>query len=122
MGIRDWTINGHAILEPTSGRWMPRRPLDVQGDNRPIYPGVRTFELRWQLASYADWAALQVSFDSIESSGDNVVTLPAYPTETGSSYAFREYSGTTMSEPLTGPLFETYPSNVVLLIGNIPAS
>ncbi len=122
MGIRDWKFNGHVILEPTAGRWMPRRPLDVQGDNRPIYPGVRTFELRWQLASYADWAALQVNFDNIESSGENVVTLPAYPTETGSSYAFREYSGTTMSEPLIGPFFETYPSNVVLLIGNIPAS
>ena len=121
MSAGDWTINGNVILEPTTGRWMPRKPLDVQGDNRPIYPGVRTFELRWQLASYADWAALQVAFNGIESEGENVVTLPAYPTATGSSYAFREYSGTTCSEPAIGPFFETYPTNVTMLIGNIPA-
>lgn len=121
MGYNDWTIDGHRILPPTTGQWLPRQPLDVAGDNRPIYPGVRTFELRWVLTSYADWANLQYQFDQIESSGEHVVTLPGYPSATGQSYAFREYSGCTMSEPAVGVFFETYPSDVVLLIGNIPA-
>jgi len=121
MGYYDWKVNGHAILPPTVGAWRPREPIDVAGDNRPIYPGVRSFELRWELTSYADWANLQYLFNQIQSSNFHVVTLPAYPSATGQSYAFREYSGVTFSEPATGPFFETYPQDVVLIIGNIPA-
>lgn len=121
MGYNDWSINGHWILPPSKGRWMPRQPLDVQGDNRPIYAGVRTFELKWELTSYADWANLQQMFDSIESAGDYTVTIPAYPSATGQSYAFTTYSGCTLSEPQAGAFFEEYPQDITLLISNIPA-
>jgi hypothetical protein len=119
MSYGDWQINGNRILEPTTGRWLPRRPLDVQGDNRPIYPGVRSFELRYQLTSSEEWATLQANYRNIESSGTVTARLPEFPTITGSPYAFREYSGCTMAEPSIGQFFETYPRSVVLLIHNI---
>lgn len=121
MGFTDWTINGNVIFKPTTGEWLPRRPLGIQGDNRPVYPPVRSFRMRWVLEAYEDWATIQDFFRAIESSGTNVVTIPAFPTATGQSHAFREYSGTTLSEPTIGPFFETFPRNVVLVINNIPA-
>ncbi len=117
--FNDYRINNNVILKPTSGRWVPRRPLGVQGDNRPIYPGVRRFELRWRLMSTEDWATLQANFFSIEASGTNTVRIPEFPSATGQAYAFREYSGTTLHEPNIGPFFETYPTRVVLIIDNI---
>lgn len=119
MAWGDWEINSNEILPPTTGRWLPRRPLDVQGDNRPIYPGVRSFELRWQLVSNEDWATLQANFRTVESSGTVTVRIPEFPTVTGAAYAFREYSGCTLSEPIIGAFFETYPRSVVLIVNNI---
>jgi len=119
MAQGDYQINGHAILSPSQGRWVPRRPLDVQGDNRPIYSGVREYELKWRLMSYEDWATLQANFNAIESTGSYNVRLPTFPSITGSSWGFTTYSGCTMAEPMIGPFFESYPSSVVLLITNI---
>lgn len=114
-----YRINGHQILTPTTFRWMPQQPLDVQGDNRPIYSGVRSVELRWQLASYSDWSDLQNLYDLIRSTGSAVVRIPAFPLSSGSAYAMGEYSGVHMAEPEIGPFFSEYPTQVVLLIGNI---
>jgi hypothetical protein len=119
MGFNDLVIGGNVAYAPTSGRWLPRQVVDVQGDNRPIYSPVRAYELRWQLVDYAEWANLQVFFNAVESSGSYVVQLPTFPTITGSSHGYTEYSGTTMSEPQVGPFFNEAPRQVVLIIGNI---
>jgi hypothetical protein len=116
----DYKINGVLIPCPSAGRWVPRRPIDVQGDNRPIYSPVRQFELRWNLRSWNDWAVLVASFDALQSTGTAVVELPAYPTATGVAFGFVEYSGCTLGEPEIGQFFNTeYPTNVVMLIGDI---
>ena len=115
----DYRIDGTAIFSPTSGRWVPRRPVDVQGDNRPIYAGVRAFEIKWRLTANEDWADLQVFFNRIAATGTHVVRLPGFPTASQQAHAFREYSGVTLAEPQVGPYFETFPTNVTLIIGNI---
>ena len=119
FGLGDYQINANEILSPTEFRWMPRRPLDVQGDNRPIYPAVRSAQLKWRLMTNEEWSDLQDNFRSIEASGTSVVRIPEFPTATGQAYAFREYSGTTLAEPTIGPYFEGYPKSVVLVIHNI---
>lgn len=119
MALDTYKINGNIILPPSTFRWIPQEPLDVQGDNRPIYSAIRGAELRWQLASYEDWALLQGMYNLIAATGSFVVQIPAFPTVTGSSYAMREYSGVHIAEPEIGPFFVEYPSSVVLLIGNI---
>jgi len=121
MAIGDYKIDGHAILSPTTGRWLPRRPLDIQGDSRAIYPGVRSFELKWQLVSHEEWSDLVQNFSNIEWTGTHAIWIPCWPTATGSAFAFCNYSGTLLLEPTMGPYFETYPSNVVLAITKIVA-
>lgn len=116
----DYVVNGVVLPCPSNGRWVPRRPIDVQGDNRPLYAPVRAFELRWTLTGFEDWAVLVASFEELQSSGTATVELPAYPTATGGSFEYREYSGCTLSEPQIGPFFnQEYPTNVAIIIGNI---
>lgn len=119
MGANDWRVNDHVILAPTTGKWMRRKPLGVQGDARPIYPGVYSFELRWQLMSHEEWSDLVMGFRNIQWTGTNTVRIPCYPTATGSAFAWCEYSGTVFGEPSMGSYFETYPTSVVLIITNI---
>jgi len=127
MSASPYRINGRVIQEPTSGQWLSRSMLDVQGDNRPIYGPVRAFQLRWQIDSYQQWSLLVAVFNELQSSGTAVVTLPAYPYEpypqaTGTVYAFREYSGCTLGEPVIGEFFDGYPQDIELLIANIVTS
>ncbi len=115
-----WEINGRAIQPPSEYAWQVRRPLDVQGDNRPIYPGIRAMELRYELMSYQDWEALQDIYAAIQSTGMATVHIPAFPFATGTPFAFREYSGVTLAEPAISTVFnEQYPSRAVVLIANI---
>jgi hypothetical protein len=117
---QDWQINGqHLTTPPTEAGWVNRRPLDVSGENRAIYPGIHEFEMKWVLLSYQDWAALQVLFNARETTGTSVVKIPAYPSITGSAFAFREYSGVMIDEPSVGMFFEEFPRQVVLMIRNI---
>lgn len=115
----NYQINNQPILEPTAGRWMERRAIALAGDNRSVYAEPREFQLQWAIHDYEDWAALQVLFDAVESTGTSVVQLPALPTATGTPYAFREYSGVMIDEPKIGPFFEEHPTSVVLIIRNI---
>lgn len=115
----DYKIDGNEILTPTTFRYVPQEPLDVQGDNRPIYSAVRAAELQWQLMSYEDWSNIQHLYNLVQATGSHVVEIPAFPTISGSSAAFQAYSGAHLAEPSIGPFFQDYPSSVTLLIGNL---
>lgn len=120
-----YEINGRRLLNPTAFRWLPRGVLDVQADNRPIYSAVRTAELRWVISYVDQFALLMATFRDLQSSGTAVVNVPAfpdyldYPQATGTVYGFRKYSGCTLGEPVMGPFFEGFPTDVALIIGNI---
>ena len=81
-----YAINGTDItLPPTSGRWLPKEPLGIDGNGRAIYSGVRQFELEWQLISPSEYYQLQTFFDAVGNTGTVVVDLPKYG---ASSYIF----------------------------------
>ncbi len=119
MAGDNYRINGNTILTPTTCRWMPQSPLDVQGDNRPIYAGVRNVELKWVLQSYSDWSNIQHLYNLVRATGSHAVFIPAFPTVSGSVYAMGNYSGVHLAEPAVGPFFVEYPTSATLLIGNI---
>lgn len=112
-------LNGTQI-DPAEFRYLPRKPLDVQGDGRPLYPAVRSAEWKWNITTYAEWAYLQVQFDKTKSSGANVVQIPAFPTGISQDYSFTEYSGVYVSEPISGTQFADHPTEIILVISNIP--
>jgi len=112
-----YKINGTAIsIQPTSGRWMPRDNLGIDGNGHMVYSAVREFELKWQLTDAALFDQLQTFFESVNNTGTAVVDLPYY---TSGSYSFYSYSGCVLREPEMGTYFTEHHQDVFLLITNI---
>lgn len=109
-------LNGTEILYPTTHRWLPRDVLGINGLGHPVYPGVREYELRWQLASPADYTQLETYFMALSGTSTVVVDLPYF---VSGSYTFYPYSGCVLREPEYGEWFNGYYRDVTLLITNI---
>jgi len=112
-----YTINGTTLsLQPTAGRWINRDVLGFTGNGHPEYPGVRDFEMRWQLTSMADANEIQNLYDQLDVTGTAVVSLPTYK---GATWSFTNYSGCTLGEPTSNEYFEQHETDVVLMIYGI---
>jgi hypothetical protein len=106
---------------PSDFQWLPRETIGVSGEGRPIYPATRSVELRWEFSSFGEWAAAQVAFNANSFTGMSSITIPNFPTATGSVYAFKTYTGVFIHEPELGsPFFAGFPSDMVILVSNIP--
>ena len=114
----DYTVNG-IILCPTESQWQPRRPLDIQGDGRPVYAAPRAFRMTWEYTTYEEWAKVQDAFNITRTTGTAVVEIPGYPTANPQSYGFVEYSGVVVAEPAADAFFASHVSGLVLIITNI---
>jgi len=112
-----YAINGTTLLlQPTTGRWLPRDSIGFTGDGHPDYVGVREFEMKWQLISVNDANQLQGFFDTLGITGTAVVDLPKYR---NAEYIFDSYSGCAISEPQMDVYYEQHESNITLLIYGI---
>lgn len=107
------------VIQPTSGRWIPRDPIDVDGNGHPVYPPYREFEMTWGLASMEHVNQLITFFNTIGRTGTAVVNLPTYG---GNPYIFTSYSGTVLNEPSLGLFFSEHQTEVTLLITKIRIS
>ena len=109
-----FSVNGVTLLmQPTEHSWVDRTNLGISGDARPTYPSVRQYQLSWNFMSMEEFAQLHSFFEYSQHSGTLVVDLPKYAT---TPYQFYSYSGCTMEEPKAGKFFESYASDVNLLI------
>ena len=114
-----YKINGEEFVQqPTTGRWMPRDVLGIAGNGHALYPGVRQFELTWNITSPSGTYQLQEWFDTVLATGAAVVDLPEYGR---ANYAFYSYSGCALREPEWSPYFSEHITNVTMLITNIKA-
>jgi len=104
------------LLQPTSGRWLPKSPVGVSGDGHAIYSGVREFEIKWQLTAPSDVYQVQTFFNAITNTGTVVVDLPRFAY---SSYEFYSYSGCVLREPEQDVYFSEYQTDILLLVTNI---
>lgn len=112
-----YKINGVELdLQPTMGRWVPRKSLGMDGAGHPVYPSTRQFEMRWDLVYPSDFNTLQGYFNTVITTGTAVVDLPEYG---ASSYSFKSYSGCTLSEPDAGNYYTQHQTKVRLLVANI---
>ena len=112
-----YKISGVEIpTQPTTGRWIPRTQVGVDGNGHVIYVGVREYELRWRLSDPTNVAQLQTWFESVGNTGTVVVDLPYYLTGT---YGFYSYSGCVLREPEIGNYFTEHHQSVLLLVTNI---
>jgi hypothetical protein len=112
-----YAINGVELaVQPTSGRWMPREAVGVDGNGHFIYPPYREFEITWGLVNPSDVNQLQTFFESIGNTGTAIVDLPRYA---ASTYTFRSYTGCVLQEPTFDIYFTEHHTNVTLLISKI---
>lgn len=107
------------VIQPTSGRWVNREILDIDGNGHAVYPPYRQFEMVWQLASMEQVNQLMTYFNTIGRTGTVSVNLPYYG---NNPYIFRTYSGTVLQEPLLGVYFSENQAEVTLLVTKIRTS
>lgn len=103
-------------LQPTTGRWLPRQQLGIDGNGHPVYPAFREFEMQWGLMGVSGSHQLQNFFETVVTTGSAVVDLPRYQDTT---YNFFSYSGCALREPDWGRFFTEHQTNVTLLVTRI---
>ena len=108
--------NTELVLKPTTGQWLPREEVGIDGSGHPVYSAVRRYELRWDLVRMSDYAELMNFYQQVASGSNVVCELPRLGAAT---YTFYDYSGCTLSEPEIGTYFEEHALDVSMLILNI---
>lgn len=112
-----YQVNGVDItLQPTTGRWVPREQVGMDGGGHPVYVGVREFELRWDLMTPAQFDQLQSFFAAVSTTGTCTMGLPKYASNI---WEFFNYSGCTLSEPEMDVYFTEHLTSAMLLVRNI---
>jgi hypothetical protein len=101
------------LLQPTTGKWLPRTELGRDGNGHPIYSTLRDFEIVWVLETPAQQNQLQNFFNTVITTGTASVDLPEYGAAT---YTFRTYSGCALAEPEQSQYFYENITDVKLLI------
>lgn len=111
-------INGVTFLiEPESASWDKRDEAGYDGEGRPVYPGLRKYEMEWGLMSPDEFLQVHNFYTAVSQTGTCVATLPMWRNPSGSYYVFYAYSGCTMSEPSVGKYFvDGHVEDVKLLI------
>jgi hypothetical protein len=104
------------LIQPTSGRWLPRESLARDGAGHSVYPGVYQFEMTFQLEFTSGTSQLQDFYDAVAVTGTAVVDLPRYNYPT---YEFFSYSGCVIDEPVFDSYFAEHQQEIKLVVSNI---
>lgn len=111
-----YAINGtNFSLPPSKGKWMQRDSLGLDGNNRPIYPSIREYEMTWELMPISDLKQI-IDASLMSVTGTVVADLPKWG---DTDFTFYSYSGTVFREPEVGEYFVDHVTDVRLMIGNI---
>lgn len=112
-----YKINGVTLyLQPTTGRWINREKIGINGYGQAIYPAVTSFELSWDFEYPSGIYEIQELFENIGVSGSITAELPTYR---GNAWGFTLYSGCHLDEPQEEQYFNQMHSGVKLFINNI---
>lgn len=111
-----YAVNGTTLtLQPSKARWMQRDSIGTDGNNRPIYPAIREYELSWDLIPTSDLKQI-IDASLMSVTGTLVMDLPKWG---DTAYTFYSYSGTVMREPEVGEWFVDHVTDVRVIIANI---
>lgn len=112
-----FALNGtNLTLQPSTFGWENRDSLGIDGNGRPIYSSLGSFQMYWGLMSTSELAQLVGIFDTVSTTGSVVADLPEWG---NSGYYFYPYSGVVMQRPQVGDYFNSYVTDVRLVITNI---
>ena len=112
-----YAINGtNLYLQPEEGNWVKRDEIGVDGNNRPIYPAIREFELSWGLMSTSEVKQLIDAQLLVSNTGTIVFDLPKWG---DTNWTFYSYSGTFIRDVEVGAYFSEYVKDVRVTVANI---
>ena len=100
-------------LQPTTGKWLDRDMVGMDGAGHPIYPAVRMFEMTWQLISASDLSQAIGFYNQVQNTGTVAVDLPQWG---ATPFQFNRYSGCTLGEPSVNEFFLDHTTEVRLLV------
>lgn len=110
-------FNGTTLsIQPTSGKWVNKELIGVDGSGRGIYPAYRDFELKWDFLTPAEFNEIYTFFQAIGQTGTVVATLPQF---NATEYQFYNYSGCVLRELQAEEYWQNYISSASLLIVRI---
>lgn len=104
------------LIQPTTGRWLPRYPVDIAGNGHPVYGAERQYELRWNLVDPSLVDQLRDWFATTVLTGTVSVDLPCWTT---GAYAFQTYTDCVLYEPEQGVYFNEDITDIVMIVGNL---
>lgn len=104
------------VINPTTGRWIPRDAVGIDGGGHPVYSAVREFEMRWDLLGMAEFSALMNFYQQVATGSSVVCQLPKLG---ASTWTYYDYSGCTLHEPEADVYFAEHATSVLMLISNI---
>ena len=108
--------NTDLTLQPSEGRYLERTSYGVDGGAHPIYAAPRKFEMKWDLVPTSDAKQIIDFYNTVGNTGTVMACLPEWGNV---DYVFKNYTGTTLSEPEVGNYFMGYISDLKLTVMNI---
>lgn len=115
-----YAVNGvNLSLQPSEGQWIEKDVLTRDGQGRPIYSALGEFVMSWGLMSTSEFNQLMGFYEYVSNTGTSVVDLPKWA---DADYKFYSYSGTIINRPTVGVYFNTYVTDVRLVVSSIRVS
>lgn len=112
-----FAFNGTNINQyPTSHRWVERTQYGIDGGAHPVYPQVRAYEMTWNLISVGDAQQIINFYNLVGNTGTITACLPQWG---AADYRFKNYSGTTLEEPVMQGYFQGFIEELKLLVLNV---
>jgi len=107
------------LLQPESGRWLDRKEIGVDGQNRPIYEPTYSFEIKWGPMSAAQWDQLCGFFEGVSITGTASIVLP---TRCGADiWTSATYSGVLFEQPKRDRYWQQHSMRPSMVVRNITA-
>ncbi len=112
-----FALNGSNLtLQPSTFGWENRDGLGTDGNGKPIYSALGSFQMYWGLMSTSELRQLILISDAVSATGTVVADLPEWG---NADYYFKSYSGAIMQRPQVGEYFNTFVTDVRLVISNL---
>lgn len=117
MSTTAYAFNGVDLpIQPTSGQYGQRKSLGVDGNNVVIYEPIYSFTMTFDALTMSEFNQLYDFWQTVVNSGSISVDLPQKDADT---YVFKTYTSCVVDEPTVGAFFQTYVSEVKILVRNI---
>jgi hypothetical protein len=108
--------NNNLNQYPTTHRWVERTQYGVDGNARPVYGQVRSYEMTWNLISVSNAKQIIDFYNQVGNTGSLVACLPQYG---AADFQFKNYSGTTLQEPQMQGYFMGFIEELRLIVLNV---